>query len=78
MKISITFKDPDGVANSIQEGVHESVASLNLSEEEIDVVEGVRRETVSDALKAWIDCGEYITVDFDTDAGTATVRRNKK
>lgn len=33
-----------------------------------------RLQKVWEDLGRWVDCQEYITIDFDTEAGTATVR----
>lgn len=74
MKISITFKDPDVVGDAIDEAVRASLKELGLPKEEQDAVFDVRRESVNEKLDKWISHGEYVTVEFDTDAGTATVK----
>ena len=76
MKLRITFKDPDGVYESIGEALRESIerlVSLGLSNRAIEAAESKERESANAALKRWIEHGEYLTVEFDTDAGTATV-----
>jgi hypothetical protein len=73
MKISITFKDPDGVYESIQEAVAVSVRDI-ADHDEREAIAETRTEKVNAALKRWIEYGEYLRVDFDTDAMTATVR----
>lgn len=62
MKILITFKDPDGVSNAILEKRAED-SSLDA-------------EYISNKLSEWIKWDEYITVEFDTEANTATVIPN--
>lgn len=62
MKIKVTFKDPNGPHDALKAAVK------GLSEEEADKVEG--------AFNRWIRSGEYLTVELDTEADTATVIRN--
>lgn len=38
-------------------------------------VSEINKETVEESISKWIKYGEYIKVEFDTDAGTATVLR---
>jgi hypothetical protein len=74
MKIKVTFKDPDGVWESISESVTEHVNAIEgLDAEERDELKEYRHEAVSEKLKKWIEYGEYLTVAFDTETGTATV-----
>ena len=79
MKITITFKDPDGVSDSIAAAARESVAAYapGLEKDEIDEVIGRREEKLTDALSRWIEYGEYVRIEFDTEAKTATVLPNK-
>ena len=75
MKVTITLKDPDGVCNSIQKAVRGSLAEFQdaMDAEELESMEEARMETTQEKLGKWIEYGEYIRVEFDTDAGTATV-----
>jgi hypothetical protein len=74
MKIKITVKDPDGVYESINEAVKKSVASIEgLEDFEREEMEESRTESVGEKLSKWIEYGEYITVEFDTETGEATV-----
>jgi hypothetical protein len=61
MKIKIHLKDPDGVYESIKTGTKHRV--------EFD-------QTYQD-LKKWIMFGEYVTIEFDLDKGTAEVLEAK-
>jgi hypothetical protein len=72
VKLTITFKDPDGVFECVREGVRESLPD-GLAEDERDELLGSRTEAAHAALKQWIQWKEYLTVEFDTEAGTATV-----
>jgi hypothetical protein len=74
MKISVTLKDPDGFSEGVDEAVEDSLKGLALSQNEQDALLEKREENVWDALDGWVDCKEYITIEFDTEAGTATVR----
>ncbi len=74
MKFSVTLKDPDGFSESVQEAVKENVARMpDLGEEERESVEEIRTEAVNKFLEKWIEYSEYVTIEFDTVAGTATV-----
>jgi hypothetical protein len=61
MKIKIHLKDPDGVYESIKAGTKHRA--------EFD-------QTYQD-LKKWIMFGEYVTIEFDLDKGTAEVLEAK-
>ncbi len=74
MKFRITLKDPDGFSNAIQEAVEASVSEIpGLAQDEREAVVEKRHEAVHDALKQWVEYSEYVTIEFDTDANTATV-----
>lgn len=78
MKLKVTFKDPDGVWD----------CTCDVVSKEVDAIEGVgfseraaiaesRHGKLMEQLGEWIDGGEYITIEFDTDAKTATVCKQK-
>lgn len=71
MKIQITFKDPDGVYEAIQEK-----AESQLVNAEDEIIEK-RMQSIQKQLESWIKYNEYITVEFDTEAKTATVIPNR-
>jgi len=73
MKFRITFKDPDGVGDSISDAVNCSLEISGLDEDEQELLRDPRREKIENELKVWIEYGEYLTVEFDTEFGTATV-----
>lgn len=74
MKLKITLKDPDGVYDSIHEAAKASTAGAKgLEDSELDELQETRREKLSEQCKPWIKYGEYVTIEIDTDAGTATV-----
>lgn len=74
MKFSITFKDPDGVYDSIREQAEESMRSLDLSSDEFYEVREKRAERMLEFASRWLEYSEYVTVEFDTEANTATVK----
>lgn len=73
MKIKITLKDPDGVADSLDDAVIASIPSAITDKEERSALYELRREKIIDDVKEWISWNEYVSIEIDTDAGTATV-----
>ena len=74
MKLKITLKDPDGVWDGIQTAAQESLKQVTgFSEKEMEQIAEIRRGRLVSACSQWIDCGEYVTIEIDTDAKTATV-----
>jgi hypothetical protein len=79
VKIRITFKDPDGVWECVREAAAEQIGDTpGLDKEERELLIDSRQEKISDALEKWIEYGEYVEIEFDTDAGTATVVPQKE
>jgi hypothetical protein len=74
MKFQITLKDPDGVSDGLDEAAKGSVAFVTgLDEDERYSLRISRRSQFSDFAQTWLDYCEYVTTEFDTEAGTATV-----
>lgn len=74
MKIRITLKDPDGVYDAIEDAVHDSLeAHEGLDDDEKEAIMETRTEKTWTALEKYILYKEYITVEFDTEVGTARV-----
>jgi len=74
MKVRVTLKDPDGFSYSVDKAVRQFVQVHEaLDEDEMDVVIERRTEKVWKSLGKFVEYQEYITVEFDTDAGTAVV-----
>lgn len=72
MKIKIHLKDPDGVANSIDEAVRISVSEIaGLSDDERERLFEERRDALS--IDRWVEYGEYVSIEIDTDEDTARV-----
>ena len=74
MKFRITFKDPDGFWDGVEDAVSKSLSGNTFfSEKEAEATYDARRGTIQDAIRKYVAFEEYITVEFDTTAGTATV-----
>lgn len=74
MKLKITLKDPDGVSNCIQDAAKESVEENDsLESDEVDGLIESRCEKLHETCKKWIRYGEYVTIEINTDEGTAVV-----
>jgi len=72
VKYRITLKDPDGVHDSVEQEVHLGMPA-NLDDDEYGNIFESRMEEAWDKLRRWIQFQEYVTIEFDTDAGTAKV-----
>lgn len=66
MKVSITFKTPNAVSDAIDREIDHDLDDYEAEE---------LVEQWGEKFKKWVRYGELITVDFDLDAGTATVRK---
>jgi len=74
MKFKVTLKDPDGFYNCIDDAVCDEVAKLGITDDrEINAITDARKDKVNKALRNWVEYGEYITIEFDTEEQTATV-----
>lgn len=76
MKFKVYLKDPDGFYESVQDAAKESVEQsgrLNLDQEELEQLVESRFEKANEAISKWVEYSECVTIEFDTDAMTATV-----
>jgi hypothetical protein len=74
MKIKIQLKDPDGVYDSIKEAARKSVREIKeLTEEEQSALEEKRHQDLASKCRKWIEYGEYVTIEIDTETGEAIV-----
>jgi hypothetical protein len=60
MKFQVTFKSPDSVSDAIDDVIEASPETS--------------REDLKKFVEPWIEWGEYVTIEFDTDEGTAVVK----
>lgn len=74
-KIRITFKTPDALNDALKEYAEEVVDEEEGPMRAVDKEEFVfeEKELIEKKLGKFIRNGEYITVEFDLDDGTATV-----
>lgn len=75
MKFRVTLKDPDGPYDSMLDAKNEYLATLpnEMTHEEKEAAADARWEALQEAANEWLRCGEYVTIEIDTEAGTATV-----
>lgn len=74
MKFQVFIKAPDCFSEAVNEEAMASVnaiAGLSQAERE-SLVEG-REGRIRDAISAWVEYGECVTLEFDTEAQTAVV-----
>lgn len=79
MKFQVTFKDPDGPYDSMLDAKNDYLATLpaEMTSEEKEAAADARWEALNEALSEWCWCGEYVTIEIDTEAGTATVVKER-
>lgn len=73
MKFIITLKDPDGIYDGIYDAVSKSLEGLGLTDREYERLTDSRSEEQYEKLKLWSPDGDSVSIEFDTDAGTARV-----
>ena len=74
MKFKVILKDPDGFFESIKEAAEKSLNGTTFSDEdEFERLSEIRFEKIQESISKWVEYSEYITVEFDTTANTATV-----
>ena len=78
MKIVVTLKDPDGFYDCVEDAVRQAVNAIEaLDPDEREGVLESRLESAWDKLEKFVEYKEYVRIEFDTDAGTATVLPNE-
>lgn len=74
MKFTVTMKDPDKLHDAIADAVTADLDKISgLDAEDREALFETRREAVSKITSKWFQYGEYLTVEIDTEAKTATV-----
>lgn len=74
MKIKVTMKDPDTLGDAVDDAVRTEIARIDgLDAADREALFEGRREKVGELAAKWFKWGEYLSVEIDTDAGTATV-----
>ena len=79
MKITVTLKSPDCFSHCVNEAVRDEVDNTSGLDDaaSADLFETLCGEVWS-RLEKFFEYKEYVRIEFDTDAGTATVLPNKK
>lgn len=74
MKFPVTFKDPDVLNDAIREAAEAEVETIEGidAEERASIVE-LRRKKLSAMCRKWFKYGEYVTIEIDSEAESATV-----
>lgn len=80
MKIRVTLKDPDGFYDCVKDAVEEIVAYEfpTADDDEQEAIIEKRTNKVWQALEPWVEYQEYVTLEFDTEKGTAEVVKRKR
>ena len=73
MKFKVTLKDPDGFFDGVQDAVTQQLLILDLPEDEREALHDVKQEKIMEFIDKWVKYSEYVTIEFDTEANTATV-----
>jgi hypothetical protein len=74
MKLTVSFKTPDAAEHAVFEALedHEDLEGIEDAEELLDKRLELE-DGLKEALSKWIQYSEYVRIEFDTEAGTATV-----
>ena len=72
MKFKVQMKDPDGIYDSVRSAAINSIESMKLDKEEWVLLQA-RLDSLHKAIREWFENGEYVTIEVDTEAMTATV-----
>jgi len=75
MKIRVTLKDPDGFSQGVDYAIEKSVKAEfpSVDDDENEAICEERVEEVWKALKKFVEYKQYVTIEFDTEKGTAEV-----
>ena len=78
MKFKVTLKDPDGFHECTQDAAKDAVMAIDgLDAGERESLIETRTEKLGEFMAKWVEYGEYISIEFDTEAKTATVVARK-
>ena len=74
MKFKVTLKNPDDFYEAFRDAAQSSLDEIEgLEQAEVEELVEKRHAKISEQCREWVKYGEYITIEFDTDARTATV-----
>ena len=75
MIITLNLKDPDGVSDGVARAASrrvQEIAETLTDEEAEDCREGIQ-DRLEEDIKPWVEWGEYVTIELDTETKTARV-----
>lgn len=72
MKINVTFKTPGIVDDAVADAVAENLPVFEFEEDKFEMTNNVENE-VRNFLEKYIEYGEYVTIEFDTEMKTVQV-----
>lgn len=76
MKFKITMKDPDTLHDATMDAVTADIAKIEgLSKADREALFETRMDAAREVTRLWFKWGEYVTIEVDTEAKTATVCR---
>lgn len=70
-----TFKSPDAVYESVKDIAEQEASGIEDADENCDRQSEIRTE-LEDFANKWVKYGELITIEFDTEKGTANIVTN--
>jgi hypothetical protein len=73
MKFKIVMKAPDSIHASVEQAIRDSLPDDYNAIEDADGLLDERRAEFNERIKKWVEYGEYVTIEIDTDADTARV-----
>lgn len=74
MKFKVTMKDPNTLSDAIEDAVKDDLDAIEgLSADDREALFETRRKAAGEVAAKWFRYSEYVTVEIDTDAQTATV-----
>lgn len=75
MKIRVHCKDPESFYSAVQEAAKEQASAIErLTPSERAQIVDERAEQIHEKISQWVQYGECVVIEFDTDALTATVK----
>lgn len=78
MKFRVTMKDPDTFDDAVKDAAKESLEQIEgLDDDERAALLDARIESIKNKVGGWFEYGEYLTVELDTETGSATVVETK-
>ena len=72
MKFRVMLEEPDDDHDCIKDAALKSAQGMKgLSELEVEYLAEIREEEMREFVYQWLEFGHYVTIEFDTEAGSA-------